>query len=323
MAALLYRLGAWTCRRRWTVLAAWLAVLVAVGTLAGTAGRSYEDDFSIPGSRAQQTLDTVAEQFPASSGANAQVVFVGRDLARHRAVIEQTLAAAARVPRVARVVDPFAAKMISPDSRIAVAYVDFQEKRVRGGDLRAFEDVFGPAREAGLRVEFGGAAYKDSEGDSGTEAVGLLIGLVVLVVTFGSLVAAGLPLLAALLGVGVTVAGLATVAGMVTLPTSAPGLALMLGLAVGVDYALFIVARHRSQLASGMPVAESVAGAIGTAGGAVVFAGLTVVIALAGLTRVTGSRRSICRTCSSASTAPTPAAAVARRVWGWPSSKRS
>jgi RND superfamily putative drug exporter len=134
-------------------------------------------------------------------------------------------------------------------------------------------------------VEFGGA-YSDSDGDSGTEAAGLLIALVVLVITFGSLVAAGLPLLTALLGVGVTVAGLATAAGMLTLPTTAPALALMLGLAVGIDYALFIVARHRGQLAAGMPVAESVARAIGTAGGAVVFAGLTVVIALVGLTVV-------------------------------------
>jgi RND superfamily putative drug exporter len=111
----------------------------------------------------------------------------------------------------------------------------------------------------------------------------LLIASAVLVITFGSLLAAGLPLLTALLGVGATVAGLATVAGPLTLPTTAPALALMLGLAVGVDYALFIVARHRSQLASGLPVPESAARAIGTAGTAVVFAGLTVVIALAGL----------------------------------------
>jgi putative drug exporter of the RND superfamily len=286
MAALLYRLGAWTCRRRGTVLAAWLAVLVAVGALAATAGGSYEDDFSIPGSRAQEVLDTVAEEFPAASGASAQVVFVapaGHKVAEHEAVIEQTLAAAAKAPQVAGVVDPFTAK----DGRVALAYVDYGEKRAHlaAGSLDALEDVFQPARAAGLRVEFGGSAYGDSSDESGngTEAAGLLIALLVLVITFGSLVAAGLPLLTALLGVVVTVAGLATVAGMLTLPTTAPALALMLGLAVGVDYALFIVARHRSQLASGMPVAESAARAIGTAGAAVVFAGLSVVIALAGL----------------------------------------
>ncbi|MEV4757788.1 MMPL family transporter [Micromonospora sp. NPDC049559] len=290
MAASLYRLGAWAHRRRRTVLVAWLAVLVAAGALAATAGGSYEDDFSIPGSRAQRTLAIVAEQFPSSSGTAAQVVLVapaGREVAEHRAVIARTLAAAAKAPQVAGVVDPFAAKMVSPDGRVALAVVDYQERRaqLRPGSLEALEDVFRPVREAGLRVEFGGPAYGGSpaDGGHGTEAAGLLIALVVLVITFGSMVAAGLPLLTALLGVGATVAGLATVAGVLTLPTTAPALALMLGLAVGVDYALFIVARHRSQLASGMRVAESAARAIGTAGTAVVFAGLTVVIALAGL----------------------------------------
>ena len=293
MAALLYRLGAWTCRRRRTVLVAWLIVLAAAGTLAVTAGGSYDDDFSLPGSRAQRTLDTVAERFPAASGASAQVVLAapaGHQVTEHRAVIQQTLAAAAKAPQVAGVVDPFTAKTVSPDGRVALAYVDYQERRahLEGGSLEALEEVFRPAREAGLRVEFGGSAYGGGSGESGhgTEAAGSLIALVVLVITFGSLAAAGSALLTALLGVGATVTGLATVAGLLTLPTTASSLALMLGLAVGIDYALFIVARHRSQLASGMSVAESAARAIGTAGTAVVFAGLTVVIALAALTVV-------------------------------------
>jgi putative drug exporter of the RND superfamily len=282
MAALLYRLGAWACRRRRLVLTAWLAVLVAVGALAATSGGSQEDDFSIPGSRAQQVLDTVDAEFPASSGAAAQVVLVapaGHTVAEYDAVIGRTLAAAANAPEVVGVADPLTA----PDGRVALAYVDYRDDHVADASLDAMADVFRPARAAGLRVEFGGSAYGDREGDGGTEIVGLLIALVVLVLTFGSLVAAGLPLLTALLGVGVTITGLATVTG---LPTTAPAMALMLGLAVGIDYALFIVARHRSQLASGMPVAESAARAIGTAGGAVVFAGLTVIIALAGLTVV-------------------------------------
>ncbi|PRX51359.1 RND superfamily putative drug exporter [Prauserella shujinwangii] len=293
MAALLYRLGAWAYRRRRTVLMAWMAVLLALGALAGTAGGAYEDDLSIPGSRAQQVLNTVAAEFPASSGASAQVVFVapeGRQVADHRPVIARTLTAAAAAPQVVRVADPFTAGMVSPDGRIALAYVSYQEKRAQleKSSLEALEEVFRPVREAGLRVEFGGSAYADtsSEGESGAEAVGLLIALAVLVITFGSLVAAGLPLLTALLGVGATITGLAAAASLLTLPTTAPALALMLGLAVGIDYALFLVARHRSQLATGMPVAASAAQATGTAGTAVVFAGLTVVIALAGLTVV-------------------------------------
>jgi RND superfamily putative drug exporter len=289
MAVLLYRVGAWACRRRRVVLVVWLAVLVGVGGLAATAGGAYEDDVSIPGSRTQQVLDTVDERFPDSAGVSAQVVFVapaGHGAAEYEAVIGRTLDDAVAAPHVVGAVDPFTAKTVSADGRVALAYVDFREDRAHldSSSLEELEDAFRPARAAGLRVEFGGAAYGDRSGDdgSGTEAAGLLIALVVLVITFSSLVAAGLPLLTALLGVGVTVAGLAAVAGVLGLPTTAPAMALMLGLAVGIDYA-FIVARHRSQLAAGMPVAESAARAIGTAGSAVVFAGLTVVIALAGL----------------------------------------
>jgi putative drug exporter of the RND superfamily len=293
MAAFLHRLGAWAHRRRRTVLVVWLAVLVGGGALAATAGGSYEDDFSVPGSQAHRTLDIVGSRFPAASGTSAQVVLVapdGRTIADHTAVVERTVAAAAGAPRVAAVADPFTAGTVSPDGRVALATVAYREDRTQlaDGTLDALEDVFRPAREAGLRVEFGGPAYGDASGggDDGTETVGLLIALVVLAVTFGSLLAAGLPLLTALLGVGVTITGLATVAGTTTVPTTAPAMALMLGLAVGIDYALFVVARHRAQLASGMPVAEFVAAAIGTAGAAVVFAGLTVVIALTGLTVV-------------------------------------
>jgi RND superfamily putative drug exporter len=290
MAALLYRLGAWACLRRRVVLVAWLAVLVGAGVLAGAVGGSYEDDFSIPGSRAQQTLDTVAERFPASAGASAQVVFVaagGRGVGEYRGVIEQGLAAAEEVPGVVGVVDPFTSGTVSADGRVALATVAFREKaaQLESGTRDALVHVFRPARAGGLRVEFGGPAYGDGAEESGpgAEAAGLLIALVVLVVMFGSLVAAGLPLLTALLGVGVTVTGMAAVTGSLTLPTTAPALALMLGLAVGIDYALFITARHRSQLATGMPLAESVARAVGTAGTAVVYAGVSVVIALAGL----------------------------------------
>ncbi|MEV7629053.1 MMPL family transporter [Actinoplanes sp. NPDC089786] len=282
MTTLLTRLGAWTCRRRRTVLLIWLAVTVAAGALAVTAGGPYQDDFSIPGSRAQRTLDTVAERFPAASGASVRVVLVAP--AGRRLTVEPSLAEARHAPLVAAV----AAPIVSADGRTALVNVQYRVKsaQLERPALDALEDAFQPARDAGLRVEFGGSAYGEGESGGATEAAGLLIALLVLVITFGSLVAAGLPLLTALLGVGVTLAGLTAVAGTLALPTTAAPMALMLGLAVGIDYALFIVARHRSQLASGLPVAESVARAIGTAGAAVVFAGLTVVIALTGLTVV-------------------------------------
>jgi RND superfamily putative drug exporter len=293
MSALLYRLGAWAHRRRRAVLMAWLAVLLGAGVLASAAGGSYQDDFSIPGSRAQQTLDAVAERFPAAAGTSARVVFVapaGHEVAAYQAAVARSLAAAASAPDVAAVTSPFAARTVSSDGRVALAAVDYRvpAARLAGGGLDALEEAFAPARRAGLRVEFGGPAFGDRSGDGGrgAEAIGLLVALAVLAVTVGSLVTAGLPLLTALLGVGASTAGLTAVAGVLTVPATAPAMALMLGLAVGVDYALFIVARHRSQLAHGLRVAVSVARATGTAGTAVVFAGLTVVVALAGLTVV-------------------------------------
>ncbi|GAA2594929.1 MMPL family transporter [Winogradskya consettensis] len=289
MAALLYRLGALAHRRRRTVLVAWLAILVAAGALAATVGGSYEDDFSIPGSSAQQTLDTVGKEFPSSSGATAQIVFVaptGRTIADEGAVIKQVLDAAAKAPQVAAVAGPTPSR----DGRTALAQVGYQVTKagLEDGTLTALEDTVRPAREAGLQVEFGGSAYGDTPGGTShlTEVSGLVVAMIVLLVTFTSLAAAGIPLLTALLGVAITAAGMTALAGGLQLPTTAPTLAIMLGLAVGIDYALFIVARHRSQLARGMAVPESAARAIGTAGSAVVFAGMTVVIALAGLTVV-------------------------------------
>ena len=141
-----------------------------------------------------------------------------------------------------------------------------------------------PGRDAGLTVEFAGQVFQDNSfGITVTEVFGVIFAGLVLVVTFGSLLAAGMPLLSALLGVGIVVGGITTVAGFTTVSSSAPLLALMIGLAVGIDYALFILSRHRTQLAEGEDPEESAAMAVGTAGSAVVFAGLTVIIALLGL----------------------------------------
>ncbi|MFI5935377.1 MMPL family transporter [Actinoplanes sp. NPDC051494] len=293
MAALLYRLGAFAHRRRRSVLVAWLGVLIAVGGVAAVAGGAYQDNFTIPGSGAQATLDTVGEVFPASSGVTAQVVFVapeGHTIAEQSGAVQRAMAAAKEAPQVDGVVDPATAKIVSPDGRTALGQVLYQEKKadLEDGTLPALEAALQPARDAGMRVEVGGSAYGDTvgEGNHLTEVLGLVVALAVLLITFTSLAAAGMPLLTALLGVGVTAAGLTVVAGVTSLPPTAPTLAIMLGLAVGIDYALFIVARHRSQLAGGMTVAASTARSIGTAGSAVVFAGLTVIIALAGLTVV-------------------------------------
>ncbi|WP_413760421.1 MMPL family transporter [Streptomyces sp. MMBL 11-3] len=292
MATLLYRLGAFGARRWRTMLVGWLLALGASIGLGFSFAGSFQDSGSIPGSPAQVALTKMDRHFPSPDVQSADVVFQappGRKVTDPglRGPLDSALASMGDVRGVAEVGDPFRDGTVSRDGRTAVAQVAFTTKKdddVPAGTLDAVRAAGEQAERAGLRAVHGGDAYAPSTSPFGPpELVGLGVALVILVITFGSLLAAGLPLLTAILGVVGTMAamtGLATVFGV---SDSAPTLAIMLGLAVGIDYALLIVSRHRAQLATGMPVEESVARANATAGSAVVFAGATVVIALAGL----------------------------------------
>lgn len=291
MATLLYRLGRSCARRGSTTIGIWLVLLIAAVAGVAASGAQTDDEFRIPGTESQQALDTLAERFPTAAGASAQVVFAAPEggtvtAPQTRAAIAQALSAARTAPQVAAVVDPFTARTVSRDQRVALAQVQYPVKAAELNDdsLRELERRVAVAEQAGLRVAVGGEAYQTTGVPVGvTELIGVVVALVVLLVTFGSLLAAGMTLLAALLGVGVGLAGLLSLTELITLSSTAPTLALMIGLAVGIDYSLFLLSRHRAQLAEGMSVPESIGRATGTAGGAVVFAGLTVVIAMAGL----------------------------------------
>ncbi|MFD9908646.1 MMPL family transporter [Streptomyces sp. NPDC059063] len=291
MASLLARLGRTAFRRRRLVLSLWLAVLAAAIACLTAFGSGLDDEFSIPGSESQRALDTMAEEFPAAAGTSAQLVFTapeGKKVtdAPYAAAVKRTLAEVERAPQVAAVVDPAAAGTVSKDGRTALAQAQYEDDRsaLRDDALPALEKAAHQASAAGLDVSVGGNAYgSGGVSVSAKEALGAVVALVVLALTFGSLLAAGMPLLSALVGVAVGLCGLLAITGAVGISSTAVTLALMLGLAVGIDYALFILSRHRSQLAHGMDPEESAARANGTSGSAVVFAGLTVVIALAGL----------------------------------------
>jgi RND superfamily putative drug exporter len=294
MSTFLARLGRASYRRRGLVSLAWLAVLGAVIATLATLGGSFDDRFTIPGTESQEALDQLAAASPASAGGGAQIVFVvpeGATVAdpAYAAAIGQALTAAESAPQVAGVLSPFDSQALSPDGRAALATVTYEVPReeITEDSLAALQDTTDAARDAGLEVAVGGDAFGPKGPEMGaTEFVGVGVAVLVLVLTFGSLLAAGLNLLTALIGVGVGMGGLLLTSNLVTLSSSAPTLALMIGLAVGIDYALFIVSRHRTQLAWGMDPEESVARATGTAGSAVVFAGLTVIVALAGLSVV-------------------------------------
>ncbi|MFD4765323.1 MMPL family transporter [Streptomyces niveus] len=287
MASLLYRLGRFSFRRRKRVVAVWLLLLVVLGGAAATLMGPTSDKFTMPGTESQRALDSLQEQFPQASGTTGTIVIAAPEGAKlDKAAVAPVVRDAAAVDGVVGAVDPFQAGAVSEDGRYALVQVQFEAvvDEVTDAQRAAYEKVGADAD--GLRVEHGGEVLNAEVEVGSTEAIGVLIAAGVLVVTFGSLVAAGMTLLNALVAVAAGMAGLFAVSSVIELTSTAPILALMLGLAVGIDYSLFITSRHRQYLTEGVDAEEAAGRAVGTAGSAVVFAGATVVIALAGLTVV-------------------------------------
>ncbi|MGV9590277.1 MMPL family transporter [Streptomyces tendae] len=296
MAAFLYRIGRLAFRRRWTVALVWAAVLAAVGLAGMTAPEAEEEPFSMPGIESQEAFDLMEERFPgaAADGATARVVFVSPNgekvtATENKKAVEAAIAELGDGTQVASTVDPYESGAVSEDGSTAYTTVTYKVDAAGLTDASRshLDKSLEHARDSGLTVEAGGDAMEDMGGPSGTaEAIGVSVAAVVLLITFGSLAAAGLPLLTALIGVGISLFAITALAGPLGLADTTSTVAVMLGLAVGIDYALFIVSRYREERAKGRAAQEAVALATGTAGSAVVFAGLTVVIALAGLSVV-------------------------------------
>ncbi|WP_267243984.1 MMPL family transporter [Streptomyces sp. PR69] len=293
MATFLYRLGRTAFRRRRLVALLWVALLVLAGVGAATAPTATSASFSIPGTEAQKAFDLLEERFPAASadGATARVVFKAPDGEKmtepgHKAEVNKAVEELkSGSDQIASVADPYAAKAVSQDGSTAYVSVTYKVNSMELTDdtREALKETGAEARDAGLTVEIGGDALQTVPENGAGEIIGVLVAAVVLVITFGSLVAAGLPLLTAIIGVGIGVSTITALASVLDLGSTTSTLAMMIGLAVGIDYALFIVSRYRAELAEGREREEAAGRAVGTAGSAVVFAGLTVVIALVGL----------------------------------------
>ncbi|NEE00008.1 MMPL family transporter [Phytoactinopolyspora halotolerans] len=294
MATFLYRLGRTSYRRRGIVALTWLVLFVLAGVGASTLSGDTNDSFEIPGTESQEAFDLLEERFPEmpdSDNTAARVVFAapeGETLTdpENQAVVDDVVAALSQAPQVAAVADPFEAGTVAEGNDIAYADVDYG---VEWGDLseeskEALKDIAQDGRDAGLTVELSGEAVEEWEAESmSSELIGIAVAAVVLVITFGSLTAAGLPLLNAIIGVGIAISAITAATGFIDMGADTSILATMLGLAVAIDYALFIVSRYRHELAMGREGSEAAGRALGTAGSAVVFAGLTVMIALSGL----------------------------------------
>ncbi|WP_411152415.1 MMPL family transporter [Streptomyces sp. A30] len=296
MATFLYHVGRLAFRWRWFVTLLWIAALAAVGVAAAKAPAAASDGFTMPGIESQKAFDLLEERFPGSAadGASARIVFVAPNgekvtATENKAAIEKLVDEASDSSQVASAVDPFQAKAVSKDATTAYATVSF---KVPAADLtdaskKHLESAIDVARDAGLTIEVGGDALATQPSAGGSaEAIGIAIAALVLLITFGSLAAAGLPLLTAILGVGLSMASIMALSSAFGLSDTTGTLATMLGLACGIDYALFVVSRYREERAKGHDPREAAGMAAGTAGSAVVFAGLTVVIALAGLSVV-------------------------------------
>ncbi|WP_022884674.1 MMPL family transporter [Glaciibacter superstes] len=294
MTALLYRVGGFAARRHLVVVVIWILILAGAGTLAGTLGSHLQSSFTIPGTQSQVAIDMLAQRFPAASGASVRVIYIaetGSSVAGQTDAIGTSVAQLEQLPHVAAVSDPFAdgnEAQIAADDSMAFATVqyDIPATDLTESDFAAVTGAGDVAASDALTVAFSGVADEAESAVDYTELIGLIVSLLVLIITFGSLLAAGMPLITAIIGVGISASLITIASNFFSLSSTAPLLATMLGLAVGIDYALFIVARHRSQLALGMAPRESIATAVATAGSAVVFAGLTVIIALLGLSVV-------------------------------------
>jgi putative drug exporter of the RND superfamily len=295
----LLKLARWTTTHRKYVVLGWIVLVVAINVLAQSAGTSYSNNFTLPNSDAQRASNLLERSFPAQAGDRDTIVYrVSAGTVTDPAVRAQmsaTFAKVAKLPHVAAVISPYAGaasgRSISADGKIAFATVVFDEKanKLPKSAPERVVDVARAADRPGLQVELGGQAIEQTEqaGFGISTAVGLLAAIVVLLLTFGSLTAMGLPIVTALFGLGTGLGAIALFTHVVDTPNFSSELAAMIGLGVGIDYALFILTRFREAYASPGPAfgnaRESVVQAMDTAGRAVLFAGCTVVIALLGM----------------------------------------
>ena len=285
MSRLLYRLGRGSALHPWRTISAWLAVAAAVAGLAVAFGGTPHDDYDIPGARAQVGIEQLRAHLPGAGNTSARVVVHDRtgatpDAAALTALTNRLQA----MPHVVTVLAP----ELSADGDTAVLGVGYDAPVTDAdlmGHLEPLDAAVAPTRASGLQVELGGelpeSAVAPMEGRG--ELIGTIAALVILVFAFGSVTSAGLPIGTALVGLGIGSAGITLLAAATDVSTAAPMVATMVGLGVGIDYALLLVTRHVEYLRQGMPVPEAAGRASATAGRSVVFAASTVLVSLMGL----------------------------------------
>ena len=262
MSNYLYRLAQFAFRRRRLVLLVWLAAAVAAIALAQASGGKTNDNFTIPGTEAQTAANVLTDQLPAFSGGQSTIVFATTGGSAKvtdpatRAAIDAAMSKLKSVPQVSAVVDPFQARAVSQSGQVALGQVQWSAKAadVKDANLNAVKAAMKPVQADGVQVEYNGSVYPGwripiSETP---ELIGLIIAFGILMITFGAFAAAGMPILGAIIGVITTLMGITAVASVLTIASASTTVALMLGLSCGIDYGLFILSRHRTNLLNGM-----------------------------------------------------------------------
>ncbi|MEU1266677.1 MMPL family transporter [Streptomyces cellulosae] len=287
-------LARWCVQRRLFTVLLWLLALVGIAAGAFVAGSAYSNDYKVPGTESGHAAELMKEGFPSLGGDSDSVVWHTTSGTVRDSGVEQTMTRTLdrleELPGVASVSGPYdggGAGRISADGRTAYATVTFEHsgKDITSGEAEAVVKTAKAAETDGLDVELGGSAVELSESSGGhtAEIVGVAVAAVVLFLAFGSLAASLLPIATALVSVGTAYAGIVLLGHVMTVADFAPMLGMLIGLGVGIDYALFIVTRHRRGLKRGLSVTEAATNAVATTGRAVVFAGATVCIALLGM----------------------------------------
>jgi RND superfamily putative drug exporter len=281
-------------RHRWRTFFAWLIALIVIQAAASSVGTKEISNFRLPGTESQRAYDLLNQHFPAVKGDTDQVVYRAKSgtLQDHKAAIEQSIAKTKAEHKnvIAGISSPFDGGQVTKDGTLGVGQLTYKGSTNDVKDLNTFKEIqkdLFSARSSGLQVEHGGpgaesARFADQQG-SGGEFVGIFLAAIVLLITFGSLVAAGLPLIATLLALGSALGLITFISHLVDTPDFATQLASLIGLGVGIDYSLFVVTRFRAEVRAGMDRDLAIEKAIDTAGRTVVFAAITVVIALLGL----------------------------------------
>lgn len=289
MFHVLFRIGHFAGSHPWRVIGAWVVVAVSIVMLNAAGGGAYDEKFTLPGSESQAAADAIQKRFPQETLYASNIIFhseaglTGRD---QRAAIEQAVEQLTTGPHVIAVSSPYDPRgpTLSQDGQTAFATVGFDLDKIGGAEFDAAEEALQVVRDAGIQVEYdGGLGYANDSAGGSSEMIGILFAIVILAIAFGSLVAMSLPIATALGAIVVGSCSIGIMAGLVSVPQITGVVGMMLGLGVGIDYALFILSRHRQNLAAGQSVPVAIGRANATAGLSVLFAGVTVIVAILGL----------------------------------------